>query len=122
VRNVNELKEIAELQKRIRELERQHARHAMEIHAEASKLGRGIISSPVKPIHGAVVATYPPGSWIANHDSWRCHHDHEDDDLEALQCALDEVRRLKLGGEYRYCSNGRECTVCEPWEIRVHYR
>ena len=55
-----------------------------------------------------VAATYPEGSRLANEDSWRCHHDHPDD-LSALECALNEVRRLAVIGTYHPCSAGPDC-------------
>ena len=58
--------------------------------------------------YGMVAATYPEGSRLANEDSWRCHHDHPDD-LSALECALNEVRRLAVIGTYHPCSAGPDC-------------
>jgi hypothetical protein len=78
---------------------------------QARGLGRHIITGggySDRSHYGAVAATYPDGSWIANSDSWRCHHDHPDE-LSALECALAEVRRLADGGGYEPCSAGPNC-------------
>jgi hypothetical protein len=92
------------------------------LQGQARDLGRGIITCggyAGRSHYGAVIATYPEGSRIANRDSWRCHHDHPDD-VSALECALAEVQRLAGKGRFDFgapqpttsyepCSAGPDC-------------
>jgi hypothetical protein len=89
-----------------------HYKRMFALQQQARGLGRDIMTGGSgwrkNGLHGAVKATYPDGSRIANRNSWRCHHDHPDD-LSALECALGEVRRLAEGGSYEPCSAGSGC-------------
>ena len=78
---------------------------------QARDLGRHIITGggySGRSHYGAVAATCPQGSRVANADSWRCHHGHQDE-LSAMECALAEVRRLADGGAYEPCTAGPTC-------------
>src|ERR1019366_8436798 len=99
-----------------------HYKRLFALQGQARDLGRGIITCgghAGRSHYGAVIATYPQGSRIANRDSWRCHHDHPDD-VSALECALQEVQRLPGKGRfdvgapqpttsYEPCSAGPDC-------------
>ena len=90
-----------------------HYKRLFAIQGQARDLGRSIITGGsgwrTGGLYGAVTATYPPDARRrANQDSWRCHHEHPDD-LNALECALAEVRRLASGGKYEPCSTGPDC-------------
>ena len=88
-----------------------HYKRLFALQGQARDLGRGIITCgghAGRSHYGAVIATYPEGSRIANRDSWRCHHAHPDD-LSALECALAEAQRLAGGGSYEPCCNGPDC-------------
>ena len=89
----------------------EHYKRLFALQGQARDLGRDIMSGGSGwrgSCYGAVRATYPQGSRVANEDSWRCHHDHPDD-LSALECALGEVRRLAGGGSYEPCGTGPGC-------------
>jgi hypothetical protein len=90
---------------------------------QARDLGRDIMSGggTCGGSHwGGVIATYAPDRpRVARHDSWRCHHDHPGD-LDAMECALAEVRRLAEGGAYEPCSNGPGCQ--EEWLCRQDWK
>lgn len=93
------------------ETEVAHYKRLFALQQQARDLGRSIITGGSGwrgSYYGAVTATYPQGSRIANRDSWHCHHDHPDD-LSALECALGEVRRLAGGRTYEPCSAGPDC-------------
>jgi len=86
-----------------------------ELQARARAMGRHIGTDGSgwrEAPYGFVAATEHPypsalGS-RSNLDSWHCHHMHAGS-LEALECALAEVRRLVVGGEPAVCNNGPEC-------------
>ena len=84
----------------------EHYKRLFGLQQQARDLGRDIMTGGSGwrgSYYGAVRATCPKGSRIANRDSWRCHHEHPDD-LSALECALNEVRRLAIIGTYHPCS------------------
>lgn len=94
-----------------REAEAEHWKRFFAIQQQGRDLGRHIATGGQGwrgSIYGFVAATCPPGSRIANRDSWQCHHEHAQD-LEALECALAEVRRLAGGGAYAPCGDGPDC-------------
>jgi hypothetical protein len=119
----------ADLEDAERAARQEHYGKLFALQDEARALGRNIMSGGGyrdSPYHGAVVATtYPYPSALgsrSNNDSWHCHHQHPDD-LAAEACALEEVRRLAAGGEYRPCSDypgcqDEECRRFWPRELR----
>lgn len=91
--------------------QREGFRRMFALQGQARNLGRDIISCGSGwrgSFYGAVVATCPEGSRVARRDSWRCHHRHPAD-LDALGCALGEVKRLAAGGAYAPCDAGPDC-------------